>query len=77
MSETEQLLKLIEVTNERLTDLQKSYRVLNECHHSLEMEFSVLKAQITLICQVIKFFISPAVALLLVAEIASLAGVGR
>lgn len=75
MSEEDQLLKLIEVTNERLTDLQKSYRVLNEHHHSLEMEFSTLKTQITLVCQIIKFFISPAMALLILSEVARIAGI--
>ena len=71
------IYKLIEITNERLTDLQKNYRVLNENHHNLELSFTEVRAQLETVAQIVKFFISPAVALLMLAELLKLTGIIR
>jgi len=70
-----EIYRLIEVTNDRLTDLQKNYRVLNDNHHNLELRFTEMRARLETIVQIIKFFISPAVALLVLAELLTLVGV--
>lgn len=69
------IYKLIEVTNERLTDLQKSYRVLNDCHNDLKLEFTVMKTKMETIAYLVKFFVSPSLALLILAEVFRIAGV--
>ena len=60
--------KLLEYTNERITDLQESYKVLNDHHHNLELDVNTLSTQLHTAIQILKFFISPGVAILIIVE---------
>ena len=66
--------RLLEYTNERITDLQDSYRVLNDHHHNLEINVNTLQIRIDTSIQILKFFISPGVALLILVDLLRLAG---
>ena len=63
------IYKLIEFTNDRLSDLQKSYAVLNEHHHILELDFNIVKTRLDTCIQILKFFVSPGVALLILVDL--------
>lgn len=67
--------KLIEITNERLTDLQRSYLILNDNHHTLQLSFVEVKTKLETIYWIMKFFISPTLALLLLTEICKIGGI--
>ena len=74
--------KLLEYTNERITDLQgdtkdlrKSYNVLNDHHHTLELNVNTLTTQVTTAIQILKFFISPGVAVLIIVDLLSMGGI--
>lgn len=69
------IYKLIEITNERLTDLQRSYLVLNDNHHTLQLSFVEVKTKLETIYWIIKFFISPTLALLVLAELCKIGGI--
>lgn len=66
---------LYSAINDRITDLQKSYRTLNDCHRELEKEFVELKTTVKTVVSIVKFFVTPGIALILVAEVLSLTGV--
>ena len=73
--------KLIEYTNERLTDIQednkdlrKSYGVLNEHHHTLELNVNTLTTRLDTAIQILKFFISPGVAVLIIVDLLRMGG---
>ncbi len=53
----EEEYKLFEVLNERVTDLAKSFRVLNESHATLELQFVEFRAQITMVVAIAKWLI--------------------
>ena len=72
---SQDLYKLLDVMNDRLTDLQKNYGVLNESHHKLEMEFTTMKARIDTTCDIVKFFVSPSLAFLILVQLATMCGI--
>lgn len=53
----EEEYRLFKALNERVTDLAKSYRVLNENHSSLELQFVEFRAQITIVVAIAKWLI--------------------
>ena len=59
MGEREYFLDLLEVTNQRLTDLQKSYRILNDHSQSQEIEIVKLNTKLDTTVSIVKWFISP------------------
>lgn len=59
MSEKDYLLELLETTNLRLTDLSKSYRVLNDNHQALEIQMARLEARIDTTASIVKWLVSP------------------
>ena len=63
------VLTMLDMMNDRMADLQKSYLVLNECHRTLDKEVAVLNARIETVSGIIKFFISPGMALLIIVKI--------
>lgn len=59
MSENKKILKLIEMQGERLTDLADSYRILNENHIKLEMQFIALQTEIRVTMRLVRWLLSP------------------
>ena len=47
--------RLIEVLNDRLTDLSKAYRVLNENHKELEVGFAELRSKVDTAVAIVKW----------------------
>ena len=72
---SEDIYKIVEMMNDRITDLQKSYRVLNDHSQTQEIEIVKINTKLDTIASIIKFFITPGVALLVVVQVARLAGV--
>lgn len=66
--------KLLEYTNERITDLQESYKVLNDHHHTLELNVNTLTTRLDTAIQILKFFISPGVAVLIIVDLLRMGG---
>ena len=64
--------KLLDYTNERITQLQKSYGVLNDCHHELELKYTRMETQLSTLFTIVKFFISPGVALMILIDLLKL-----
>lgn len=71
----DEIYKVIELMNDRITDLQLSYRVLNDNHRTLEVGFTEMKAKFDTIGTLLKFFISPSLAFLTLVQIARFAGI--
>jgi len=67
--------KLYESMRDRITDLAKSYRVLNDNHSRLELEFVEFKAMVNTSITILKYFVSPAVAFTLLIQLGKLVGV--
>ncbi len=72
---SDEIYKVIEIMNDRITDLQLSYRVLNDNHRTLEVGFTEMRAQFDTIGAIVKFFISPSLAFLILVQLARFAGV--
>ena len=68
------IYKLLEYTNERITDLQGNYRVLNDHHQTLEINVNTLSTQLHTAIQILKFFISPGVAVLILVDLLRMGG---
>lgn len=75
MSDERDLFKLIEFTNDRLSDLQNNYRVLNDHHHSVEIKVNTLETRLDTAIQILKFFVSPGVAILILVDLLRMAGI--
>ena len=75
MSESADVYKILEVMGDRMTDLQKSYRVLNDAHVELRVEVIEMKTKLTTVYQILTFFVSPTMALILLAEFLRIVGV--
>ena len=75
MSEEVGVRELLEYTNERITELKQSYLVLNECHHTLEIKFTKLETTLSTLVKLVKFFIAPGTALLVLLELLKAAGI--
>ena len=75
MSERDYLLELLETTNQRLTDLSKSYRVLNDNHQSLEIKMTRLESRIDTTAAIVKWLISPAAVLGFLLQLLQVCGV--
>ena len=69
MSERDFLLELLDTTNQRLTDLSKSYRVLNDSHTKLEMRMTRIETRFDTTVSILKWLISPAAVIGLVLQI--------
>lgn len=67
--------KLLDYTNERLTMMQGNIQVLNDCHHELELKYTRMEAQLTTVVQIVTWFISPGVAIMIILELLKLGGV--
>ena len=72
---SDDIYKVVEMMNDRITDLQKSYRVLNDHSQTQEIEIVKINTKLDTIADIIKFFITPGVALLVIVQVARLAGV--
>jgi len=68
-------LKLYEAMNDRITDLAKSYRVLNEHHQNIEVKIVRLETRIETVVSIVKWFISPIALISLVLQILRICGV--
>ena len=55
----EDIYKVIEVMGERITDLAKSYRVLNDSHHRLELELVEFRTEIETVTKIVKWLLTP------------------
>jgi hypothetical protein len=66
---------LIAYTNDRITDLQKSYQVLNDCHHILELKYTRLDTRLETVVKLVQFFIAPGTAALIMIELLKIGGV--
>ena len=75
MAERDYLLELLETTNLRLTDLSKSYRVLNDNHQSLEIKMTRLESRIDTTASIVKWLISPVAVVGLLIQILQIYGV--
>lgn len=53
----EYLLEVIQEQRERLTDLAKSYRILNDNHTRLELEFVKLQTEIHTVIKIVKWLV--------------------
>lgn len=80
--EAKDVYKLLEYTNDRITeiqedskDLRKSYGILNDHHHSLEINVNTLSTQLHTAIQILKFFISPGVAVLIIVDLLRMCGI--
>ena len=69
MGEREHFLDLLEVTNQRLTDLHQSYRVLNDHSQAQEIEIVKLNTKLDTTVSIVKWFISPVAALSLLIQV--------
>ena len=58
----------IESIDRKIGDLQQSYKVLNECHHELELKYTALEAKLSIIAKILMYFISPGMVVLIVSE---------
>ena len=58
----------IESIDRKIGDLQQSYKVLNECHHELELKYTALEAKLSIIAKILTYFISPGMVVLIVSE---------
>lgn len=74
MSE-EGIYRLIDVMGDRVTDLAKSYRVLNEHHGTLQLEVTELRAQIKTVIAIVAWILAPISGLTLLLRIVELLGV--
>ena len=52
-------LKLYEAINDRITELHKSYRILNDSHHKLERDVTEIKTKISTASSIVKWILSP------------------
>lgn len=75
MGERDYVLEVLETTNLRLTDLSKSYRVLNDNHHKLELRLTRLESRIDTVTGIIKWLISPVAIIGLFLQILQICGV--
>jgi len=64
--------KLLDYTNERLTLLQKNFQILNDCHHELELKYTRMETQLGTVVQIVKWFVSPGMALMIILELLKL-----
>jgi len=67
--------RVLQVMNDRMTDIQKSYLVLNDNHHVLAMKQLKLETKLETIWTLLKFCITPSVIFTLFFEILRMAGV--
>ena len=68
--------------DERITELggnyqalKKSYTVLNDNHHQLELDMTKLDTKISTVASLVKWLISPAMILGLIIELARIGGI--
>ena len=52
-------LKLYEAMNDRITDLTKSYRILNDHSHTQAVDLAKLNTKLDTTVSIVKWFISP------------------
>lgn len=69
------IYKIIELMGNRMTDISESYKILNDNHVNLERGFIQLKTKIETTVSIIKWFITPSIAVLLLSEILKIVGV--
>ena len=70
-----ELYKLLEYTNDRISELQGNYKVLNDHHQGLEITVNTLETRLDTAISLLKFFISPGVALLILVDLLRMAGI--
>lgn len=75
MGERDFLLELLESTNLRLTDLSKSYHVLNDSHKELELKMARMESRIDTTTAIVKWLISPIAVIGLTLQILQIIGV--
>ena len=68
-------VKLYEAINDRITDLHKSYRTLNDNHQNLEIGFIKLETEVKTVVKIVTWFVSPALAFMIIVELLKLSGV--
>ena len=75
MSDKDYFIELLDTTNQRLTDLSKSYRVLNDNHQSLEIKMTRLESRIDTTASIVKWLISPVAVVGLLIQVLQVCGV--
>jgi len=73
----EEEYRLFQALNDRVTDLAKSYRVLNDSHTELRLEFVEMKSKAEMAVAIVKWVLSPITGLTLLLRILELLGVIR
>jgi len=71
---SEDIYRLIEAYGERLTDLAKAYRVLNESHSDLELSVVKLETKVDTAVAIVKWILSPMAVISLIIKLVELAG---
>ena len=66
--------KLYQALSERVTDIAKNYRVLNENHHNTELKLTKLETKVNTAVSIVKWVLSPMAVISLAIKIAELAG---
>ena len=59
----------INLINDRITNLQSNYQVLNECHHDLELKFTKMETRMDTLVKLIQFFVAPGTAVVILIEL--------
>ena len=65
----EDIRTLIAFTNGRISELQRNYQVLNDCHHELEIKYTKLNTRLDTLVKLVQFFITPGMATLILIEL--------
>jgi hypothetical protein len=75
LSEDGDVYRVLQVMNERMTDIQKSYLVLNDNHHLLAMKQLKLETKLETIWTLLKFCVTPGIMITIVIEFLRIVGV--
>lgn len=67
--------RLLEAMGDRVTDLAKSYRVLNDNHTRLQLEFVEMRTRLDTAVAIVKWVLAPISGLTLLLSIGELLGV--
>ena len=65
----EDIHTLINYTNDRITDLQRNFQVLNDCHHVLELKYTKLETRLDTLVKLVQFFVAPGTAIMILIEL--------
>ena len=72
---SEETYRLLEAMGDRITDLAKSYRVLNDNHTQLQLEFVEMRTRVETAVSLVKWVLFPISGLTLLLRILEIVGV--